>query len=310
MSNLHHGEQEAESPLLGGLRWAVILSLLILGIESIGAYFSHSLSLTVDAVHNVPDILAFAVSWTALLGTREGASPEYTFGTHRKEIFAGIFNGAIVLATGLAFGVEALLSLVSGRPFAGAVDPVWLLLAAVPTLALRMVNLRLLGKMPGRIRDLNVSSVMVHMASDVAITATLLVAGAALLFFPSLFETDAVGALVIAAILVYESWPLLREGWEVLTERTPRGMSTDSLTKAALEVPGVLEIHDIHVWAVCSTLVCMTAHVEVRDMPLPDAMSVIQRLRERMSKEFGIAHSTFEMECHLPRRSPPDALSR
>ncbi len=296
MAELEHGEYEASHPILSGLRLAVALSAVILVVESVGAYLSHSLSLTVDAVHNVPDILAFTVSWTALAGTRRGSTAEFTFGKHRLEVFAGILNGGLVLGTGAAFGFAALLSLLTRNPFAGPVDALWLLVTALPTLALRAVNLRVLGRIPGRVRDLNLASVMTHLASDIAITGALLIAGVTLLLVPSVGWVDAIGALAIAAILVVESLPLLGEGWEVLGERTPRGISVARITESALAVPGVSGMHDVHVWSVCSTLVCMTAHVDVREMSLRESMGVVKSLRETMEKEFGIVHATFEIE--------------
>jgi cobalt-zinc-cadmium efflux system protein len=292
-----HGEGEAQEWVLRGLRLAVGLSCVILVIEVVGAFLSRSLSLTVDAVHNVPDILAFAVSFAALKATAKGSSGTFTFGTHRIEIFAGLLNASLVFGTGLVFGFEALLSLHSGAPFDGPVDATWLLLAAAPTLGLRAANLAFLRKLPGTVRDLNLSSVLVHLASDVAITGALLATGVVLLVRPSWASVDDLAAFVIAGILVYESLPLFREGWEVLTERTPRGLSVDAISQAALTVPGVTEVHDIHVWSVCSTLVCLTAHVGVEDMPLRSSLQVIGRLRELMEEKFGILHATFEIEC-------------
>ena len=117
-----HGEREAETRVLRGLRLALELSLVVLVIEAVGAYFSHSLSVTVDAVHNVPDLFAFAMSWAALQATERGTSGEFTFGPHRLEVFAGLLNAALVLGTGLVFGLVSILALRTGRrsriPFA------------------------------------------------------------------------------------------------------------------------------------------------------------------------------------------------
>lgn len=297
MHGHEHGEQEAQENVLRGLRIAVELSLVILVIETVGAFLSRSLSLTVDAVHNVPDILAFAVSFAALRATAKGSSGTFTFGTHRFEVFAGLLNGILVMGTGLVFGLEAILSLHAGTSFAGPVDALWLLVAAIPTLCLRAASMAVLGRLPGRIRDLNLSSVMIHLASDVAITGALVSAGVLLLLRPAWTWVDSSAALVIGGILVYESLPLFRQGWEVLTERIPRGLSVEAIQKAAQTVPGVGHVHDIHVWSVCSTLVCMTAHVEVDEMPLRSSIQVIDRLRERMEKDFGILHATFQLEC-------------
>lgn len=295
-----HGEGEAEKGVLRGLRIAVELSVAILAIEAVGALLSRSLSLTVDAAHNVPDILAFAISLSALQATEKGTSGSFTFGAHRLEIFAGLLNALLILGSGIVFGFAAVEGLRFPGSFAGPVDPVWLLAAAVPTLALRGINVAVLRRAPDRVRDLNLSSVLVHLASDVAITGALLFAGVVLLLRPGLAWADDLAGLAISAILVYESLPLLRETWGVLAERTPRGLSVEEITRAALDVPGVTEIHDVHVWSVCSTLVCMTAHVEVPDMPLRASLTIVQTLRERMERQFGILHATFEVECPAP----------
>lgn len=282
--------------VLRGLRLALELSLVILIVEVVGAYLSRSLSLTVDAVHNVPDLLAFAVSWTALRACATGATGRYTFGTHRLEVFAGLLNAVLILGTGVVFGYEALSGLLGGTGFAGPVDAVWLIVVALPVLALRAANLSVLGRIPRRARDLNLASVVLHLASDLAIIGAILVAGLVLLVHPQFWWADTGAALVIAGILAYESFPLFREAWEVLTERTPRDLSTDQILRSALGVPGVSEVHDLHVWAVCPTLVCMTAHVRVREMPLSECAGVVSQLRARMEQEFGILHSVFEVE--------------
>lgn len=296
MPQLGHGEEEAAPGVIRALRLAVEISLVVLAIEAVGAFLSHSLSLTVDAFHNIPDLIAFAVSWGALRGTRAGSTHEFTFGTHRGEVFAGLLNGGLVLGTGAIFGYTALGALLQHASFAGAVDPVWLLVAAVPTLVLRAVNLRALGRLPKRSRDLNLASVVVHIASDLAITGALLFAGSVLFLDPALGFADSLAALAIAAVLVFESVPILREGWGVLSERIPRGLSLRAITEAGLSVPGVEELHDVHVWSVCSTLVCMTAHVRVREMSLRESTAILTELRRRMAEEFGISHATFEVE--------------
>ncbi|MGA8303387.1 MAG: cation diffusion facilitator family transporter [Thermoplasmata archaeon] len=297
MSELVHGEGEAERAVLQGLRLAVGVTAVILVIEVVGAYFSRSLSVTVDAIHNVPDILAFAISWSALRAAERGASDKFTFGAHRFEVFAGLLNASIVLGTGLIFGYEAFTFLLRGTTFAGPVNAYWVLLIAVPTLALRSFNLVTLGRIPARARDLNLKSVLLHLASDLVITVALLGAGVVLLLRPSWSVADPAAALLIAAVLVYESLPLFRGGWEVLTESTPRHLSIDAILAAALRVPNVSEVHDLHVWAVCPTLVCMTAHVQVRDMSVREGMAVVEELRKTMEDEFGILHSTFEVEA-------------
>ncbi|HEV2316375.1 MAG TPA: cation diffusion facilitator family transporter [Thermoplasmata archaeon] len=300
MAELHHGEGESEQRVLSGLRLALELSVVVLVIEAVGAWYSRSLAVTADAVHNIPDIAAFAVSWAALRSTSAGATDSYTFGRHRFEVFAGLFNGALILGTGLLFGYEGTSVLVAGTGFGGPVVPIWILAVALPTLGLRAVSLANLGRLPRRARDLNLWGVLLHLASDLAITGALVVAGVVLLVRPAWGAADAVAAVAIAAILVYESLPLFRDGWEVLTERTPRTLSIDAIARTAREVPHVAEVHDLHVWSVCPTLVCMTAHVRVDNTSIREGMEVAAELRRRLARDHGILHAVIEVEAAAP----------
>lgn len=303
-----HGEREAETRVLRAFRLSLEVTAAVLVIEAAGAVLSRSLSVTVDAVHNIPDLLAFATSWAAVRATRRGAWGELTFGAHRFEVFAGLLNAALVLGTGLAFAYPAGLGLWRGTTFDGPVDPIWILVAAAPTLGLRALNLTVLGRIPRRARDLNVLSVLIHVASDLVITLALISAGVLLLWNPALAWVDSGVALLIAAILVYESLPLFRGGWDVLTERIPRNLSMADIERATLEARHVLGVHDLHVWAVCPTLVCMTAHVRVEEMSVRDGMEVVEQLRNRMADEFGILHSVFELETGPEAPLPPPSV--
>jgi len=297
MPLLPHGEGEAEGQVLRGLRLAVELTVLILVIEAVGALFSRSLALTADAVHDLPDLVAFGVSWGALRATARGVTAESTYGAHRSEVFASLANASLILGSGLVFGYVGARALLAGGSFAGPVDALWLLAAAIPTLGLRAVNLSVLARIPGRVRDLNLRSVVVHLASDLVITGALLVAGVLLLVRPGSGWVDDAAALAIAAVLVFESFPLFRESWDVLGERIPRGLSVDQVVHTALSVPGVAEVHDVHVWSLCPTLVCMTAHVSVRNMSVQEWGTVAASLRRRMESEYGILHAVFEVEA-------------
>ncbi len=297
MPLLPHGETETEGRVLRGFRLGLELSIVILAVESVGAYFSHSLALTADAIHDLPDLIAFGVSWGAVRATETGVTLESTYGRHRLEVFASLLNAGLILGTGLLFGYAGASALLSGgRSFAGPVDAVWLLAAALPTLGLRAVNISVLGRVPGRVRDLNLRSVLVHLASDLVITGALLVAGVLLLVRPGSGWIDDTAAVVIAFVLVVESLPLFRDSWDVLGERIPRGLSVEKVVATALSVPGVAEVHDVHVWSLCPTLVCMTAHVSVGNMSVQEWGAIATTLRRRMESEFGILHATFEVE--------------
>ena len=311
MVEVAHGESEASTLALRGLRAALFLALGVLVLETLGAILSRSLSVTIDAVHGIPDLFAFAISYFSLVGTGRGPTDRHTFGSHRLEVFAAILNAFVILTAGVAFAYPAVLGLVGGRALLGSIDPVWILFAAVPTLFLRATSAVYLGRIPKAARDLNVRSVLLHLATDVAITVALLVDAVVLTLDPRFVTVDSAVALFLAGLLVVESVPIFRAAWTVLTERVPPGVSLPALTAAIQGTPRVRQVHDLHVWAVCPTLVCMTAHVRVDEMPVSDTASVTAELRRKVEVEFGILHSVFELEsgprvpsAHLDRESP------
>lgn len=296
MTDTPHGESEPSRRILRGLALAVLLSGIVLAIEGVGAWFSRSLSITVDAAHNIPDLFAFVLSYASLASTARGGTEKHTFGSHRLEVFAALLNGSAILVAGIAFAYLASLGILHGTTLAGPINPAWILFAAVPTLGLRAVAAAYLGRLPVRTRDLNVRSVLLHLASDVAITGALLVDAAVLLVSPANEWVDSAGALVIAGILVYESVPIFRGAWDVLTERVPRGLSLPAVAAALESVRHVQQVHDLHVWAVCPALVCLSAHVQVEDMPVSQCGLVTAELRSRVETQFGIVHAVFELE--------------
>jgi cobalt-zinc-cadmium efflux system protein len=291
-----HGEGEASHRMLRGLALALCLSAVVLGVEGLGAFYSRSLALIVDAVHNVPDLFAFAVSYLSLLGIARGGPKEATFGAHRIEVFAAILNAFVILTAGILFAYPAVIGLVQGSTPFGPIDPAWILFAAVPTLALRGAAAFHLGRIPRAARDLNVRSVLVHLGCDIAITAALIADAVVLLVSPASVRVDAAAALVIAAILVYESVPIFQGGWEVLTERVPRGVSLPAVTRSIRSTPRVRGVHDLHIWSVCPTFVCMTAHISVDEMTVSECAHITQELRGKVEREFGIVHAVFECE--------------
>jgi cobalt-zinc-cadmium efflux system protein len=296
-----HGEAEADVRVVRALRLAVELSIVVLAVEAFTAIGSHSLALSTDAVHNVPDVLAFAISYLALREVGGGPSGE-SFVRHRREVFAGLANAALVLATGVGFGYAALATLSRGGSFDGTVVLSWLFAGAITALLLRAVSFVVLARLPGRVRDLNFRSVLLHLGTDVAVTVTILAVGVLLWVRPTLTVADPAASLAIAALLIAESVPLFREASDVLTERTPRHLDLEAVERTALAVPGVKELHDVHIWAACPTLICMTAHVGVEEMTVGRSMDVVAELQDAVRTQHGILHSVFQVEADRPVR--------
>jgi cobalt-zinc-cadmium efflux system protein len=210
---------------------------------------------------------------------------------------AALLNAALVIGTALIFGTGAVVALMNGgkSPF-GTIDPVWLVFAAVPTLALRGFAAFQIGRIPSRVRDLNLRSVLFHLASDIVIVSFILAVGIVLVIRPALVWIDPMATLAIAAILMIEAVPIIRDSWDSFTERMPKHISMEEVIRVATRVPNVEDVHDVHIWSVCSSLICMTAHVRISNVTVKESMEILSALRERMANDFGIVHAVFEVE--------------
>ncbi|MCI4351360.1 MAG: cation diffusion facilitator family transporter [Thermoplasmata archaeon] len=312
MPIMPHGESEGATGVARRLKINLLLAGVVLVFESAGAWQGRSLSLFLDALHNVPDLLAFAAASFAVSATLRGVSSEYTYGLHRTEVLAGFANASLIGALGIGFAVAAAASWYSGaHPLGGSPSSVWILAVAVPTVVLRLGAVFTLRANPSTARDINLRSVRRHVWSDIAITSAVVLVGLVLTFRPALSWVDVAASLGLGLVLTAQSVPLFRDSYRLITDRMPEGISVERVRATALAVPGVQDVHDVHVWAICSNFTSLTAHVLLADVSVRESMGVITELRRRMADELRVDHAVFEVETGPPasegRPVPPSA---
>ena len=298
MPILPHGESEGAWGVARRLKVNLLLAGVVLVVEAIGAWQGRSLALWLDALHNIPDLLAFAAASLAVSATLRGVSEQYTYGLHRTEVLAGFANAAVITGLGVGFAVAAGLSLLNGAlPLGGPPGAFWVLAVAVPTTIVRLIAAWVLRPGPAVAKDVNLRGVFRHVTSDLVVTGTVVVVGLLLVLRPSLTWVDAGASLLLGGFLVALSAPLFRDSYRLLTDKMPQGLSVDRVRATALRVPGVRDLHDVHVWAICSNFTSLTAHVLLADVSVRESMVVITELRRRMAEELGIDHAVFEVEA-------------
>ncbi|MCI4344730.1 MAG: cation diffusion facilitator family transporter [Thermoplasmata archaeon] len=301
MPILPHGESEGATGVSRRLKINLLLAAVVLVFETIGAWQGRSLALLLDALHNIPDLLAFAAASLAVSATLRGVSEEYTFGLHRTEVLAGFANAAAITGLGVGFGATAAWSLLNHAPVLGAAPSAfWVLAVALPTIGVRLAAALLLRPGLAASRDINLRGVFRHVTSDLVVTGTVVTVGVVLLLRPALGWVDAGASLLLGVFLVALSAPLFRDSYRLLTDKMPQGLSVERVRATALRVPGVRELHDVHVWAICSNFTSLTAHVLLADVSVRQSMVVITELRRRMASELGIDHAVFEVETGPP----------
>jgi len=252
---------------------------------------AHSTGLVADAGHNLADVGALVLSLVAVRFAVRPPSAERSFGNHRATILAALANASLIAVVTVLIVIDSVHRLGHPEPVqAGIVVVVasfGLVVNAVAALFLRDGS-----------ADLNMRSAALHMAGDALASLAVVMAGVVLLFAPSATWLDPVSALVVAAIIVTQAFGVFRGGIAVLLESTPSDVDLRQLTEAMSRVPGVGEVHDLHVWSLSSDMRVLSAHMVLTGHPtLEEAQVVGDRVKSAIAGPFSIAHSTLELEC-------------
>jgi cobalt-zinc-cadmium efflux system protein len=265
----------------------LVLAAAYMLAEVAGGLWTGSLALLADAGHMLADVAALGLSLFAFWLARRPAHPERTYGYHRAEILAALANGSALVAVALGIGFEALQRLREPAP----VDAGPMLAIAAGGLAVNAAGLWLLHD--GRDSSLNLRGAWLHLLSDALGSAAAIAAGLAILGFGWLLA-DPIASLAIAVLVVRSAWSLLRETVAVLMEGAPGHIEVDRVREAIGAVPGVVSVHDLHVWTITSGRVALSCHVCSDDSEPPARL--LRAVQQRLREGFGIAHSTVQVE--------------
>jgi cobalt-zinc-cadmium efflux system protein len=284
----HHGVSPAADR-----RWlAVALGILVafMAVEVVAGVLADSLALLSDAAHMLTDAGAVALALIAARLAARPAAGRFTFGLGRAEILSAQGNGATLLVLAGVIAVEAIRRLWSTPEVDGELVVVVGLLGACVNVAAAAA----LGR--AERRSLNVEGARAHVLTDLYASLAAAAAGAVVLA-TDFYRADAIASLVVAALMLHSGWRLLRDAGRVLLEGAPEGVDPQAVGNALAAQPGVVEVHDLHVWEVTSGFPALAAHVLVQ--PGDDCHAVRRTLQTMVGERFGIEHVTLQVD-HAP----------
>ncbi len=301
MAGHAHAHEEAGQRNTRRLGATLVLALTYMAAEVVGGLFTGSLALLADAGHMFSDAGALGLSLVAVRIAHRPHSAQRTYGYHRAEILAALANAATLVAISIFIFVEAWRRLEAPHPVRGGP----MLAVATGGLVVNLASLAILHG--GREDNLNVRGVWLHVLADTLGSVQAMAAGALIWAF-GWDWADPVASVLIGALVLYSSWGLLKAAVNVLMEGTPEDIDLDEVARALTRVPGVDGVHDLHVWTITSGFVALSAHVVAGPEAPPD---LLVRLRTTLEEDFGIGHSTIQVEprttLHWIRRSEPRA---
>lgn len=278
-----HNERQANSRRLK-ITLGLVLAYMV--AEIIGGLWTNSLALLADASHMATDAAALGLSLFAIWVAQRPATPHKTFGYYRAEILAALVNGVALVVVAVYIFVEAYERLI----LPSAVQGLGVTVIAAGGLAVNIVSLQILGK--GKSESLNLRGAWLHVFTDALGSGGAILAGLLVWRFGWNWADPAL-AVLIGLLVMHSSWSLLRESVAVLMESAPGHIDVDQVRNSMYSVPGVLAIHDLHVWMISSGIVSMSAHVVAAENRVRSVVGDISKIaRER----FNINHTTIQIE--------------
>jgi len=273
----------------------ITLNLGFVIVEVVYGIFAHSLALVADAGHNLGDVLGLLLAWGATFLARTAPTERRTYGLRSSSILAALFNAIFLLITVGAIAWEAIRRF--GNPT--AVEPRTVIGVAVVGIIINAATALMF--MSGRKGDLNIRAAFLHMVADAAVSAGVVVAGF-LIIATNWLWIDPVISLVIAAVIIWGTWGLLRDSVNLALHAVPQGIEMAKVRQYLSSLPHVTEVHDLHVWPMSTTETALTAHL-VRDVDDCDCALLEQASRD-LHHKFEIQHATLQFEtldhhCHL-----------
>ena len=249
---------------------------------------AHSLALVSEAGHNVSDLLAILLSFAAVYFQTRPATDQKTFGYQRAGVLAAFVNALTLIVLAVWIGLSAIHRLY--EPV--TVQPRLMMAVAAAGVLMNGAIAGLLWKFSG---DVNIRSVFLHMLGDTLSTAAVIAGGAAILF-TGIMWIDPALSLLIAGMIVWSSITIVRETLNILLEGTPSAVSLGQVRTALSAVPGVLDVHDLHIWSLGSSSHALASHVTIPEMPVSECSSILEAINVALREGFHITHTTIQFE--------------
>ena len=271
----------------------IALNVAFVAVEAVFGLATRSTALLADAGHNLSDVLGLAVAWGGATLARTPPSKRFTYGLKGSTILAALANALLLLVALGAIVLEAVQRLGDPPPVIGTT------VAAVAAvgIAVNAATAWLFAR--GRHGDINIRGAYLHMAADAAVSAGVVVAGL-VIWRTDWRWLDPAVSLLIAAIIFWQTWGLLRETVEMALGAVPRGIDYDGVEAALTALPGVEQVHDLHIWPMSTTEPVLTAHLVMPEVAAGDGF--LAGAQTMLHDRFGIGHATLQVETgrHQP----------
>lgn len=285
----HHGHGHSHAPASFGRAFAVgiTLNLGFVVVEAVYGFIAGSMALVADAGHNLSDVLGLVIAWIASVLAARPPSARFTYGFKSSSILAALGNAAFLLVALGAILVETIRRLIDPEPVAGGPVMIVAAIGIVINTATALMFMR------GRKHDINIRGAYLHMASDAAVSAGVVVAGL-LITLTGAQWIDPVTSLAIVGIIAVGTWGLLKDSLRMGLHAVPPGIDEQKVRRFLTALNGVEAVHDLHIWPMSTTETALTAHLVMPGGHPGD--NFLHQLAHELEHDFGIGHATVQVE--------------
>jgi len=270
---------------------SLILTVGFVVFETWAGFRAHSLALLSDAGHNLTDALALLLAALGIYLQQRPSNSEKTYGYQRAGVLAAFMNALMLIILSLVLFYESWVRLLHPEPVATS-TMIWVSLVAI---VMNVGIAQALGSHGDHHRDLNIRAAWLHQVGDAASSAAI-VAGAVLINYTNWQWIDPVLGVLIGIAIAWSAWGIIRETLNILLEGLPKGLTLKNVHAGIQSVPGVIDVHDLHVWSLGSESRALSCHVLIDDMPPSESECILLGIRDLLAKNFSIHHTTVQFE--------------
>lgn len=264
----------------------IVLNLAFVVIEFVAGFWFDSLALLSDAGHNLSDVVSLVLALLAFRLAKVKANERYTYGYKKSTILVSLLNAVILLVAVGAIVIESIHKLNNPAVVPGGA------IAWVAGVGVLINAFTAFLFMKDKEKDLNVKGAYLHMAADALVSVGVLVAGI-VISRTGWYIIDPIIGLIVAVVILISTWNLLHDSLRLTLDGVPTSIDSQKVVKAIRALPGVDDVHHIHIWAISTTENALTAHIVLKQ---PEGMQEVKHLIRHRLEDFGIGHATLEFE--------------
>lgn len=288
-----HDHSHSHTPPSGQLNRAFLigigLNLMFVVVEAAAGLATGSLALLSDAGHNLSDVASLGLSMIAFRLARIPPGSTYTYGYRKSTILISLLNAVILLVAVGAIGYEAVRRLHNPVPLQGGT------VAVVAGVGIAVNTVSALLFLKDKDKDLNIKGAYLHLVADALVSLGSVVAGL-LMLYTGWYWLDAAVSLLVMAVIVYGTWGLMTDSLRLSMDGVPAGITVEKVQEQAREIPGVVDLHHVHIWAVSTTENALTAHVTIAPGLSAEEVERVKHDLKHLLESLNIVHATLETE--------------